>query len=140
MTPIVLHLSYRPRAWQRARSRGSQRYTPKPVREAKDAIALQAKSQMPTEVLYHPLKVSMVFRYATKAKKQGWRQGVPDLDNLAKLVMDALNRIVWWDDAQIVQLSLAKIYGSPEGCSVVVEQPDEPVMWAKAYHDEVGGG
>jgi Holliday junction resolvase RusA-like endonuclease len=34
----------------------------------------------------------------------------PDIDNLAKLVLDALNGVYWQDDNQIVQLSLSKQY------------------------------
>lgn len=36
--------------------------------------------------------------------------GRPDLDNLAKSTLDALNGELWADDAQVVQLSLAKQY------------------------------
>ncbi|MCB8880100.1 RusA family crossover junction endodeoxyribonuclease [Acidisoma cellulosilytica] len=36
--------------------------------------------------------------------------GKPDLDNTAKLHFDALNGIVWSDDAQIVEAHLRKLY------------------------------
>lgn len=42
----------------------------------------------------------------------------PDLDNFAK-VLDAANMVVWQDDGQIVDLSVAKRYG------------DKPGMWIK---------
>lgn len=35
-----------------------------------------------------------------------------DLDNMAKLVMDALNSVVWADDAQVVGLQASVIRGS----------------------------
>ena len=34
----------------------------------------------------------------------------PDIDNLAKLVLDALNGVYWHDDNQIVELNLRKKY------------------------------
>lgn len=34
----------------------------------------------------------------------------PDLDNLVKAILDALNGIAWHDDAQIVELHIAKKY------------------------------
>lgn len=37
------------------------------------------------------------------------RQGKPDLDNLLKTVMDALNGVAYRDDAQITRLNAAKI-------------------------------
>lgn len=35
----------------------------------------------------------------------------PDLDNLAKTVLDGLNGIVYADDCQIIEMSLTKSYG-----------------------------
>ena len=34
----------------------------------------------------------------------------PDLDNLIKAVLDALNGLAWYDDAQIVELNVTKTY------------------------------
>ena len=34
----------------------------------------------------------------------------PDLDNLTKAVLDALNGIAWYDDAQVVELNVKKLY------------------------------
>ena len=38
--------------------------------------------------------------------------GKPDLDNCIKLLMDALNKLVWVDDAQVVRLSASKRYAT----------------------------
>lgn len=42
----------------------------------------------------------------------------PDASNIAKLVEDALNQIVWDDDVQIVDLHVSKFYGT-EPCAVL---------------------
>lgn len=34
----------------------------------------------------------------------------PDLDNCAKIILDALNEIAWIDDKQVVELSIGKRY------------------------------
>ena len=34
----------------------------------------------------------------------------PDLDNLVKAVLDALNDLAWHDDAQIIELHVSKKY------------------------------
>lgn len=34
----------------------------------------------------------------------------PDLDNVGKLVLDSLNGIAWFDDAQVVRLTIDKCY------------------------------
>jgi Holliday junction resolvase RusA-like endonuclease len=38
--------------------------------------------------------------------------GRPDLDNCIKLLMDALNMLVWLDDAQVVRLVASKSYAT----------------------------
>lgn len=39
--------------------------------------------------------------------------GVPDVDNLAKLPLDAMTKAdIWLDDAQVVGLLIVKVYGS----------------------------
>ena len=63
------------------------------------------------------LSVSMILRLprpkGASARKRPWPAVKPDLDNLAKGVLDAANGILWVDDAQIVQLSVEKQYGEP---------------------------
>lgn len=44
----------------------------------------------------------------------------PDVDNVAKIVMDALNGAAWADDKQVTQLSVAKFYGSEARVEVCV--------------------
>ena len=35
----------------------------------------------------------------------------PDLDNVAKLILDSLNNVAYKDDSQIVMLKVEKFYG-----------------------------
>ncbi len=45
----------------------------------------------------------------------------PDIDNLSKAVMDALNEVAYTDDSQIVALDAMKIYGPDEGVLVCLK-------------------
>lgn len=65
--------------------------------------------------------VSIVFgmpipKSTPKSRKQAMAQGIirhtkrPDIDNLAKAVLDALNGVAWDDDSQIVKLTASKEY------------------------------
>lgn len=45
----------------------------------------------------------------------------PDLDNVVKLVKDAMNKIVYADDSQIARLTAMKRYGDDELVMVTVE-------------------
>lgn len=40
----------------------------------------------------------------------------PDIDNLVKFVLDALNKLVYQDDKQCVKLTAIKLYDSEGGC------------------------
>jgi Holliday junction resolvase RusA-like endonuclease len=44
----------------------------------------------------------------------------PDATKLLRAVEDALTGVVWRDDAQVVEQSVVKVYGEPEGAEVVV--------------------
>lgn len=46
----------------------------------------------------------------------------PDIDNLAKAVLDALNGTAWRDDAQVVELACSKRYGAIPSVHVVVRE------------------
>lgn len=48
----------------------------------------------------------------------------PDLDNIAKLVWDALNGIVYADDAQVVRLKATKVYGATAETVVTIRPLD----------------
>ena len=80
-------------------------------------------------VFYAPVPKSW-----TKAKRQQALEGKlaytsrPDIDNLVKLVLDALNGTAYEDDAQITGLSAQKVYGSEfeaGGTVVTVEEISE---------------
>lgn len=49
----------------------------------------------------------------------------PDLDNQIKLVTDALNGVVYRDDAQIVEMRVTKSYG-PQALTVITVRPIDP--------------
>jgi Holliday junction resolvase RusA-like endonuclease len=54
----------------------------------------------------------------------------PDLDNLVKLACDALNGLMWTDDAQVACVSAAKVWGSEGRTDVKVwqEKPKSAVL------------
>lgn len=46
----------------------------------------------------------------------------PDMDNIVKVVADALNGVAYNDDTQIVLVSAKKAYSAIEGLDVTVEE------------------
>jgi Holliday junction resolvase RusA-like endonuclease len=51
--------------------------------------------------------------------------GKPDLDNIAKLYTDALNGIMWADDATITRMTLSKHYGLIPATIIHVRQIED---------------
>ena len=48
----------------------------------------------------------------------------PDLDNLVKSVLDALNDVAWHDDAQIVELHVSKHYVSSPHIYITIHEKE----------------
>lgn len=52
-----------------------------------------------------------------------WKDTRPDLDNMVKLLLDAMTQMEFWeDDAQIVSLSVAKLYSDEDGVEIGITQ------------------
>ena len=84
-----------------------------------------------------PLLVTMAFTFARPPshfkKSGGYRKGVkeyhtqkPDVDNIAKAVMDAIGDVkVWHDDCQVVRETTSKTWVDDEsdaGCFITIEK------------------
>lgn len=52
----------------------------------------------------------------------------PDLDNVAKSILDALNGVAYYDDAQIVELRIRKHYREADHACVVITDTLPAVM------------
>lgn len=48
----------------------------------------------------------------------------PDLDNIVKAILDSLNGVAWYDDSQVVSLTVNKYYGERGYVAVTVEPSD----------------
>lgn len=46
----------------------------------------------------------------------------PDIDNIAKIILDALNKLAFNDDNQIIKLSIEKIYSEEEKVYIKIEE------------------
>ena len=46
----------------------------------------------------------------------------PDIDNIAKIVLDALNKLAYKDDTQVVDLNIAKAYADIERLIIKIEE------------------
>lgn len=64
----------------------------------------------------------------SKKRKQAMLEGVirpqvkPDLDNIEKIVYDALNGIAYTDDSHITEMSISKHYGLVPRVEITIEE------------------
>jgi Holliday junction resolvase RusA-like endonuclease len=84
-------------------------------------------------LLTGPLKVTLSFGMPrpkahfrangeVKENAPHYHANAPDLLKLTRTIEDALTKVVWFDDSQIVVERLRKLYDDQVGCYVVVEQ------------------
>ena len=109
MTPVG-------KARARVTSRGT--FTPEKTVQAERLIAWECKKAMsgrkPLDGAVY-LAVEARFPYPKswsekRAIETYWHVAKPDADNLLKVVGDALNKIAWRDDAQVVEVHVRKRY------------------------------
>lgn len=110
-------------------------YTPDTTRAAEHHVALYATAMMQgiKRAETQPLAVDLEFvfeppkSWSKKRKREAIRQFLPrkekpDIDNLEKLVCDAMNGIVYADDNQITELRAVKYYGERDEIKVFVRE------------------
>lgn len=136
MKRIAFSVGGRPVQWQRTGQHGGTRvFTPHAMRKAKKAVAAAGKSAMGVlDPFAGPVRLTIITVYAVpktwpasirQAIAEGatvYKTSVPDLDNLGKLVSDALNGIAYIDDCQVAELVERKRYGDPERTDVIVQE------------------
>lgn len=120
---IVLNIPGKPLGKARPRvTRRGITYTPKPTAEREKLVrACYAEKYGGASPLDAPLSVTITAVYpvpvsASAAKKREMYGGAvlpltrPDVDNVAKLILDALNGRAYTDDSQVVALTASKRY------------------------------
>lgn len=74
------------------------------------------------EAIFEPVKS------ASKVQRQAMLNGLiqptkkPDIDNIAKVILDSLNGIAYKDDTQVISLTLNKKYGEVGKVKVKIEE------------------
>jgi Holliday junction resolvase RusA-like endonuclease len=48
----------------------------------------------------------------------------PDVDNIAKIILDGLNKVAWDDDTQVIEMMVTKRYSEEPLVAVIVEEID----------------
>ena len=114
-------------------------YTDGRTRAEEERIRLLSMASRPPVPLVGPLYLVVVARMPVPQSFSATRRaqalqgrlhptGRPDVDNVAKLVLDALNGLYWRDDAQIVEMAASKAYGLTPGLQITVGVRSEDAL------------
>ena len=110
----------KPQGKARPRFSRGHTYTPKTTVEYEKKIASAYNGDMLCGALW--LDVTAFFgvpKSYTKKQKEAIKNGdlpqkKPDADNIAKVVLDALNGVAYEDDKQVVRVTISKVYSFEE--------------------------
>lgn len=114
-----------------------QTYDPPNSKAYKKKVENVARLYAPSTPIDSPIKINMTFFMPIpKSKSKAWKRRAllglelpdrkPDNDNLAKAILDAMNEIIYKDDARITDLNLKKRYSDvPRTEVVIIEQVTE---------------
>ncbi len=109
-------------------------YTPIETRSFEDKVRwyFTRKYNIATEPSTKPFKAKIIAVFAppqkiSKKKRCELLFGInytkkPDADNIAKIVLDSLNGLVYKDDSQVTLLSVFKYYGEEDKVVVELEE------------------
>lgn len=116
---------------KRANFRNGTFFEGKDLKNTRELYMGMLLPDAPERPLIGPVAVSLYFFYPIKdkRKKGKWKTSKPDCDNLAKLLLDCLTRLNYWeDDSQIATLIIGKKYSMNDSAQIslfIRELPDE---------------
>ena len=96
-------------AWMRPGGKGAKRYDPDVQIAYKRMLGWYCKKAMTErgihEPILGPIELTVRASWPILGERPGivYRTAKPDLDNIIKGIQDALNKVAWRDDAQVVQ-------------------------------------
>ena len=97
-----------------------------PSRKEQKNLRLQCMKFAPLTPWSCPVKMEIIFTFKPSKNNQSltghYYPKKPDIDNLQKLVNDALSGLFFKDDSQIVDVHATKVYGEREGTYVKISQ------------------
>lgn len=104
MKEFALSIDGEPMGYKRVvRGRGGMAFNPPEVRDHKEKIARCFQNAYPGHSAEPPTGLVSVLLVFDEGVRSPQHQG--DLDNYVKLALDALNKIAWKDDRQIIHIS-----------------------------------
>lgn len=134
LLPIAIRITGNPVSKGRPRmTKTGVAFTPAKTRKWEaDARVIARQRMFGREQFECPVRVMVIAAFPVPVSWPSWKReaaeagqigmtGRPDLDNLAKIVTDACNGIVYRDDSQIVEMTSSKRYAREAFVEIIVE-------------------
>lgn len=136
MKQIVFTIKGEPKGKGRPRFTKSGRvYTPDKTAQYESLVALSYRNVAKGYKFTSPVRVTIkAFHKIPKGKAKkvvgDMLDGrilptkTPDADNVAKIILDGLNKVAWDDDTQVVDVMVTKRYAEDPLVAVIIEEID----------------
>ena len=114
-------------------------YTPKQTSEYEKLV--KASYMAVSKMFFKkdiPLEIDITAFFSGKYSDSGWATKKPDSDNIIKIVLDGLNKVAYYDDAQICKIHFEKRYSEIPRVEVKIKKLEEKtnMKTTKIYDDE----
>lgn len=128
---VAFSIPGKPRGWQRSGTADGRHYVKKETAAEQAFVRKLGSAAMAgREPIVGPVSLTIDAVFAMPASWPSRVQGMsdvphvskPDLDNIEKLILDALNGVAWLDDAQVCSVAKRKRYGEGERVDIVLEE------------------
>lgn len=127
---ITYKIPGEPKGKARPRVTKGHAYTPQATKDYETIVALRYRlsggKMFDGAVSLHILAEYTIPKSATKGKRRDMIEGTmlplkkPDNDNIAKMIMDGLNKVAYHDDSQVAELVVLKKYSENPSVTVTI--------------------
>lgn len=93
------------------------------LQQTEDFYLNELRSYAPTSPITGAVSLSIDFDYFTPTKKRRgkWKTTRPDVDNIAKLLIDCMTKLGFWvDDSQVARLRVSKHYAEGDKAQITI--------------------
>ena len=101
-------------------------YTPKQTSEYEKLI--KASYMAVSRTFFEkdvPLEVNILAFFSGKYSNNDWMTKKPDSDNIIKIILDGLNKVAFYDDAQVCKLYFEKRYAEVPRVEITIKNLKE---------------
>jgi Holliday junction resolvase RusA-like endonuclease len=136
MKQVIFTIKGEPRGKGRPRFTKTGRvYTPTETAQYESLVGLSYRNSARGYKFTSPVRVTIkAFHKPPKGKSKKVTEDMlnghilptkkPDADNIAKIILDGLNKVAWDDDTQIIEMMVTKRYSEEPLVAVIIEEID----------------